>query len=190
MALVREVAHAHGGGCGCAVTPGGCTEFELSPAGPGVTAGTLYPSHPLSWSAARDQPEPGRTLKANHGQAGTDDQESTSTQAHDGPGAGPPPTPPGAGPGPARWFGGSAGSETDFFPPRPGRHRYGGGGRAASPSAPRRGARRTRCRPAPRRSPLAQLGPRPAHIAGPVRGHPLILNFFASWCEPCQRATT
>ncbi len=37
---------------------------------------------------------------------------------------------------------------------------------------------------------LAQLGHPGQHISlAQYAGHPLILNFFASWCEPCQRET-
>jgi cytochrome c biogenesis protein CcmG/thiol:disulfide interchange protein DsbE len=37
---------------------------------------------------------------------------------------------------------------------------------------------------------LAQLGRTGQHISlAQYAGHPLILNFFASWCEPCQRET-
>ncbi len=37
---------------------------------------------------------------------------------------------------------------------------------------------------------LAQLGHAGQHISlAQYAGHPLILNFFASWCEPCQRET-
>jgi thiol-disulfide isomerase/thioredoxin len=37
---------------------------------------------------------------------------------------------------------------------------------------------------------LAQLGHTGQHISlAQYAGHPLILNFFASWCEPCQRET-
>jgi thiol-disulfide isomerase/thioredoxin len=37
---------------------------------------------------------------------------------------------------------------------------------------------------------LAQLGQAGQHISlAQYAGHPLILNFFASWCEPCQRET-
>jgi thiol-disulfide isomerase/thioredoxin len=37
---------------------------------------------------------------------------------------------------------------------------------------------------------LAELGHPGQHISlAQYAGHPLILNFFASWCEPCQRET-
>ena len=37
---------------------------------------------------------------------------------------------------------------------------------------------------------LARLGQAGQHISlAQYAGHPLILNFFASWCEPCQRET-
>jgi len=37
---------------------------------------------------------------------------------------------------------------------------------------------------------LSQLGHTGQHISlAQYVGHPLILNFFASWCEPCQRET-
>lgn len=37
---------------------------------------------------------------------------------------------------------------------------------------------------------LTQLGHAGQHISlARYAGHPLILNFFASWCEPCQRET-
>ncbi len=37
---------------------------------------------------------------------------------------------------------------------------------------------------------LARLGHTGQHISlAQYAGHPLILNFFASWCEPCQRET-
>ena len=37
---------------------------------------------------------------------------------------------------------------------------------------------------------LARLGHPGQHISlAQYAGHPLILNFFASWCEPCQRET-
>ena len=46
---------------------------------------------------------------------------------------------------------------------------------------------------APPRAPaftLARLGQAGQHISlAQYAGHPLILNFFASWCEPCQRET-
>ncbi|MGH3124653.1 MAG: TlpA family protein disulfide reductase, partial [Streptosporangiaceae bacterium] len=37
---------------------------------------------------------------------------------------------------------------------------------------------------------LSELGHPGQHISlAQYAGHPLILNFFASWCEPCQRET-
>jgi cytochrome c biogenesis protein CcmG/thiol:disulfide interchange protein DsbE len=117
-------------------------------------------------------------------------QDSTSTQEHDGPGAGPPADGPPRGParGLRGWFGGlsrirkliltwsasvlavviallaigatSGGAPKHALPPR-----------------------------APAFT-LAQLGHPGQHISlAQYAGHPLILNFFASWCEPCQRET-
>jgi signal transduction histidine kinase len=65
LALVRAVAHAHGGEVRVRSTPGVGTEFELVLPAPALTAGTLYPVLPLSWSSSPPQPEPGRTLKDN-----------------------------------------------------------------------------------------------------------------------------
>ena len=37
---------------------------------------------------------------------------------------------------------------------------------------------------------LSELGHPAQHISlAQYAGHPLILNFFASWCEPCQQET-
>ena len=65
LALVRAVAHAHGGDVRVRSTPGVGTEFELVLPAPAVSAGTLYPVLPLSWSSSPPEPEPDRTLKDN-----------------------------------------------------------------------------------------------------------------------------
>ena len=65
LALVRAVAHAHGGDVRVRSTPGVGTEFELVLPAPALTAGTLYPVLPLSWSASPPEPGPDRTLKDN-----------------------------------------------------------------------------------------------------------------------------
>jgi len=65
LALVRAVAHAHGGDVRVRSTPGVGTEFELVLPAPAVSAGTLYPVLPLSWSSSSPPPEPDRTLKDN-----------------------------------------------------------------------------------------------------------------------------
>ena len=65
LALVRAVAHAHGGDVRVRSTPGVGTEFELVLPAPALTAGTLYPVLPLSWSSSPPEPGPDRTLKDN-----------------------------------------------------------------------------------------------------------------------------
>jgi signal transduction histidine kinase len=65
LALVRAVAHAHGGDVRVRSTPGVGTEFELVLPAPALTAGTLYPVLPLSWSTSPPEPGPDRTLKDN-----------------------------------------------------------------------------------------------------------------------------
>jgi signal transduction histidine kinase len=65
LALVRAVAHAHGGDVRVRSTPGVGTEFELVLPAPALTAGTLYPVLPLSWSTSPAEPGPDRTLKDN-----------------------------------------------------------------------------------------------------------------------------
>ncbi|MGI8449397.1 MAG: sensor histidine kinase [Streptosporangiaceae bacterium] len=65
LALVRAVAHAHGGDVRVRSTPGMGSEFELVLPTPAVSAGTLYPVLPLSWSSSPPEPEPDRTLKDN-----------------------------------------------------------------------------------------------------------------------------
>ena len=117
-------------------------------------------------------------------------QDPTNTQEHDGPGASPPADGPPAGParGLRGWFGGlsrirkliltwsasvlavviallAIGATSGGTP----KH-------ALAPRAPA--------------FTLAQLGHAGQHISlAQYAGHPLILNFFASWCEPCQRET-
>jgi signal transduction histidine kinase len=65
LALVRAVAHAHGGDVRVRSTPGVGTEFELVLPAPAASAGTLYPVLPLSWSGSSPEPGPDRTLKDN-----------------------------------------------------------------------------------------------------------------------------
>ena len=62
LSLVRAVAHAHGGDVRVRSTPGVGSEFELVLPAPAVSAGTLYPALPLSWSGS-PEPAPDRTLK-------------------------------------------------------------------------------------------------------------------------------
>ena len=113
-------------------------------------------------------------------------QEPASTQEHDEVGAGPP-----AGParGAAGWFGGlSRGRKLALT--------WSASvlavvvallaiGATSGGAAPRRA-------PPPRASAftLSALGHPGQHISlAQYAGHPLILNFFASWCAPCQRET-
>ncbi len=65
LALVRAVAHAHGGDVRVRSTPGVGSEFELVLPTPAVSSGTLYPALPLSWSSSPAEPAPDRTLKDN-----------------------------------------------------------------------------------------------------------------------------
>jgi signal transduction histidine kinase len=65
LALVRAVAHAHGGDVRVRSIPGAGSEFELVLPAPAVSSGTLYPALPLSWSATPPEPVQDRTLNDN-----------------------------------------------------------------------------------------------------------------------------
>jgi cytochrome c biogenesis protein CcmG/thiol:disulfide interchange protein DsbE len=117
-------------------------------------------------------------------------QDPTSTQEHGGPGAGPPADGPPAGParGLHGWFGGlsrvrkliltwSASVLAVVIALLAIGATSGGAPKHAPP-------------PRAQAFTLAQLGHAGQHISlAQYAGHPLILNFFASWCEPCQRET-
>jgi signal transduction histidine kinase len=63
LALVRAVAHAHGGDVRVRSTPGGGTEFELVLPAPVVSTGAQHPLLPLDVTTSPAGPGPGRPRK-------------------------------------------------------------------------------------------------------------------------------
>ena len=63
LALVRAVAHAHGGDVRVRSTPRVGSEFELVLPASAVGAGLMHPALPLSWAPSPAAPAPDRTLK-------------------------------------------------------------------------------------------------------------------------------